>query len=75
DHLREQVRQSADDRASLARAAAFQATEHSPARFIAIDPAHAPAGMAAADPAQQPVIGWPPAIAAPYRARTEQGMG
>jgi len=71
DHLREQARQSADDRAALARAVAFQAANQLPARFIAIDPARA----ASADPAQQPVMRWPPAIGTPYRARTERGTG
>jgi len=71
DHLREQARQSADDRAALARAVAFQAANQLPARFIAIDPARA----ASADPAQQPVMRWPPALGTPYRARTERGTG
>lgn len=68
DHLREQTRQSAEDRAALSRAAVFQATDHLPVRMLAVDPGR---GLAP----QQPVMRWPPLIRPPYRVRTEQETG
>ncbi len=68
DHLREQTRQSAEDRVTLARAAAFQAPDHLPTRMLAVDPGRGTIP-------QQPLMRWPPLIGVPYRARTEQGTG
>lgn len=68
DHLREQTRQSGEDRGVLARSAAFQAPDYLPVRMLAVDPGRGTSP-------QQPVMRWPPLIRAPYRTRTEQETG
>ncbi len=74
DHLREQARLSPADRAALARAAAFQAADRSPARFIAVDPVRALIEAGRAPSAQQPAMRWPAPAEAPCRAGSEHGI-